>query len=266
MRNLSLSVIFIFSTLLFISEGSRADEKGLLKIVAPYLPENVERDGKSGRDLSIFKKIVECTGHSIQVDVQPYLRHVKSYLADEKYDGIMTLPSGQSSIQNQTNAYIAYNNGVIVRVEDFPKGVKNVTSLRGKHVISFLGGEYLLKGLKNKTKSFASYTETATQYRHNEMLMKKRVDAVFSDGLIFMAHQKRLLKKVPRWNKIKVKFYHIFSVNDFFASFKNPKITQAFNGCLEKLNKSGKLNKIERSYADKYHNILGDEYSKPLIR
>lgn len=194
------------------------------------------------------------------------MRHVKSYLTEEKYDGIMTIPLGQDEIKNQTKSYIAYHNGVIVRSEDFPKGVNGVSSLKGKHIISFLGGEELLRGLKNNTKDFASYTETATQYRHNEMLMKGRVDGVFSDGLIFMAHQKRLLEKEPRWSKIKVKFYRIFSLNHFNAAFKNSEITQKFNKCLSKLNGDGTLNKIERSFTDKYHSILGEEYSKPLIR
>lgn len=239
-----------------------------LRIVAPYLPENVETGGQEGRDVKIFQTILKCVGKKSKIDVQPYMRHVKSYLTDDKeiYDGIMTVPDYSKEILNQTQPYIAYHNGVIVRSEDFPEGVKSIDSLKGKHIISFIGGENLLKGLSNNTKVFASYVETATQYRHNEMLMKGRVDGVFSDGLIFMAHQKRLLEKEPRWQKIKVKFYQIFSLNNFSAAFRNPQITKAFNKCLTKLNKDGTLNHIERSFSDKYHDILGDEYSKPLIR
>jgi ABC-type amino acid transport substrate-binding protein len=264
---ISQITIFLFFSILAVSyKAIGSQTKATLRIVAPYLPENVEMNGEEGRDLKIFKTILDCVGYDVKVDVQPYMRHVKSFLAEQKYAGIMTIPSGLTEIKNQTESYISYHNGVIVRAEDFPKGVKGLDSLKGKHVISFLGGKELLRGLKNKTDSFASYTETATQYRHNEMLMKGRVDGVFSDGLIFMAHQKRLLKKEPQWSKIKVKFYRIFSVNPFFAAFKDSKITKKFNSCLSKLNRSGALNVIERSFAGKYHSILGEEYSAPLMR
>lgn len=260
-------ILFVlFSFIMLCDQALTLEDRDTLRVVAPYLPENVESDGQSGRDLKIFKTILNCAGYNLKVDVQPYMRHIKSYLADDQYQGIMTVPSGQSHIPHQTQSYISYHNGVIVRAEDFPKGVKGIQSLKGKHIISFLGGEGLLKGLQNNTKDFASYTETATQYRHNEMLMKGRVDGVFSDGLIFMAHQKRMIKKEPQWAKVKVKFYQIFSVNKFYASFKDSKITQKFDRCLSKLNTNGLLNDIERSFVDKYHSILGEEYSAPLMR
>lgn len=270
LKSLFIIVLFFFSlksyALKVRTDKPRKSPHKSLRVVAPYLPENVELDGKTGRDIKIFKRILRCFNYDATIDVQPYMRHLKSYLTSGKYDAIMTLPGGQSNISNQTESYIAYHNGAIVRSEDFPQGVKNIKTLKGKHIISFLGGESLLKGLKNNTSHFASYTETGTQYHHNEMLMKNRVDAVFSDGLIFMAHQKRLLAKKPRWSSVKVKFYQIFSLNHFYAAFRDKTLTKQFNRCLNQLNKDGTLNSIEKSYTDKYHDILGDEYAKPLIR
>lgn len=261
----------IFGLLIFlawtlpIAKGNANSNVGTLKIVAPYLPENVENDGKTGRDIEFFTSITNCMKVKIKIDVQPYMRHLKSYLANDYYDGIMTIPSTVNSINFRTKDYISYNNGVIVRQKDFPGGVKEIEDLKGKHVISFIGSKSLLKGISAKLDIFASYTETATQYRHNEMLMKKRVDGVFSDGLIFMAHQKRLLKKEPRWKNIQVKFYSLFSLSHFSAAFRKKELVNKFNGCLADLKKSGDLQKIERVYADKYDEILGKEYLIPLI-
>ncbi len=257
--------LLFFIILSLLSQTSFSEQKKLL-LVAPYMPENVEMDGKSGRDLMILTKILECAGYRPTFEIQPYLRHLKSYHNNSKYDGVATIPETDNEIKGKSLPYIAYHNGVIVRDEDFPNGITEVNNLKGKHIISFLGGELLLKGLKDKVPSFASYTETSKQYRHNEMLMKKRVDGVLSDGLIFMAHQRRLIENEPRWKNVKVKFYRIFSVNHFNVGFRDLKITKKFNYCLKKLNKDGSLNHIERSFADKYHGSLGSEFLNPLLR
>ncbi len=236
-----------------------------IKVVAPYLPENVENDGRSGRDIQIFTDITKCMGLKVKIDVQPYMRHLKSYLSDSHYDAIMTIPHTDTKVKNKTLNYISYNNGVIVRHEDFPHGLKRLEDLKGKSIISFIGGKKLLKGLEKNLNLFSSYTETGTQYRHNEMLMKKRVDGVFSDGLIFMAHQRRLIQREKEWSSVKVKFYSLFSLSHFSAAFRDPKKVPLFNGCLSKLKKNGHLAKIEKLYAMKYNESLGEEYLKPLL-
>lgn len=248
-----------------LAKGNESMRSKTLRIVAPYLPENVESDGKRGRDIEFFKAITNCMNVKVKIDVQPYMRHLKSYLSSDDYDGIMTIPSSVQGINHRTEDYISYNNGVIVRQKEFPKGVGKLDDLKGKHIISFIGSKALLKGISSKMDIFASYTETTTQYHHNEMLMKKRVDGVFSDGLIFMAHQKRLLEREPRWKNIKVKFYSLFSLSHFSAAFKKKELVSQFNSCFKGLKKTGELQKIERIYADKYDEILGKEYLIPLI-
>jgi polar amino acid transport system substrate-binding protein len=257
--------VLFFIILSLLSQTSFSEQKKLL-LVAPYMPENNEKDGKSGRDITILTKILDCAGYRPTFEIQPYIRHLKSFLNSSKYDGVATIPETNKEIKEKSHPYIAYHNGVIVRDQDFPNGISTIDDLKGRNIISFTGGKLLLKGLKDKVSSFASYTETTKQYLHNEMLMKKRVDGVFSDGLIFMAHQRRLIENEPRWKKIKVKFYRIFSVNHFSVSFRDPKITKKFNYCLQKLNQDGSLNTIERSFADKYHGSLGSEFLNPLLR
>lgn len=263
-------ILFLACSDLLAKEASNTSsltpkDKRILRVVAPYLPENVESNGKEGRDVEVFTSITKCMGLEVKIDVQPYMRHLKSYLTNKRYDGIMTIPFTVSKIDHKTENYIAYNNGVIVRQKDFPNGVNSIEDLKSSHIISFLGSKSLLKGISKKLHLFASYTETATQFRHNEMLMKKRVDGVFSDGLIFMAHQKRLLKKEPRWRDTKVKFYSLFSLSHFSAAFRDEKLVPLFNKCLSDLKKANVLQNIEKKYADKYDEILGKEYLTPLI-
>lgn len=262
---LKYTKIFSFIILSLLSQISLSKEK-TLKIVAAYLSENTEQDGKTGRDIMIMKTILKCAGYRVIFDVQPYMRHLKSYLTNETYDGVSTIPESDHEIQGKSKPYIAYNNGVFVKDSEFPNGIRKLDDLKGKDVISFTGGKKLLKGLTNKVQLFASYTESSTQNRHNEMLMRGRVSGVFTDALIFMAHQRRLVKNEPRWQNVKIKFYRIFHLNHFTAAFRDPEITNKFNVCLKKLNKNGDLNTIERSFADKYHDSLGSEFLNPLLR
>lgn len=268
---------FLISGLLFLAwigvpekifaqnESEEKTSVKILRVVAPYLPENVEQNGKSGRDLEVFSNITNCMGFQVQVDVHPYVRHLKSYLSNNDYDAITTIPVTDKTIHHKTQNYISYNNGVIVRSQDFPNGVRSIQDLKDKHIFAFTGAKTLLKGVSENLKSFASYNESSTQFLHNEMLIKKRVDGVFSDGLIFMAHQRRLIDKEPEMKDTKVKFYSLFSLSHFSAAFRNPSLVPDFNECLSKLKKNGTLEKIEKRYGLKYDESLGDEYLNPLL-
>lgn len=243
--------------------------KSPLLISAAYLPENVEiyeGDKPSGRDFEIFKKIMECTGNEFQVEIQPYMRHVKSFKNEKKYHGVMTVPeSFETSLGNKTKPYVAYHNGAFVRAKDFPKGVNSLDDLKGKHIITFIGGKNILNGVKEKIDTFASYEESTSQFNHNEILVLNRADAVFTDGLIFMAHHSRLLKKKKKYGDVKLKFYSIFKTNKFLAIFKDKEIQKKFDTCNEELAEKGVLDEIEKRYALKYATPLGNQYLKPLL-
>lgn len=255
------TLINIFSWQTFASDS--------IRISAAYLPENAEqyRGGEtSGRDFEIVREILKCAKLKASFDIQPYMRHVLSYKNEAHIDGVITVPMTMSPPGFGTKNYINYHNGVIVRDKDFPQGISTIEDLKGKHVITFVGAEQLLIGLKGKTKTFASYIEDTAQVNHNEILIKRRADVVFSDGLIFMAHHKRLLERKPEYKNIKVKFYRIFKTNPFKAFFKRKDYQEKFDRCLDALSESGNLDKIEVKYVDKYDEYLGEEYLKPLLR
>lgn len=256
-----IALLMLFSSSLFSSEPKL--------ISAAYLPENVEvykGDQPSGRDFEIFQKIMECTKTEFIIEIQPYMRHIKSFKNEEKYDGIMTVPEAtELTSGNSTAPYITYHNGVFVREKDFPHGVNSLDDLKNKHVITFIGGKNILKGVKEKIPTFASYEESTSQYNHNEILMRNRADAVFSDGLIFMAHHSRLLKKKKKFKDVKVKFFSIFNTNKFKAVFKNKTLQEKFDSCNKKLSIKGDLDTIERKYVLQYSLPLGDQYLQPLL-
>lgn len=256
-----MTLLMLFSRPLFSSEP--------ILISAAYLPENVEvyeGDLPSGRDFEIFQKIMECTNTKFTIEIQPYMRHIKSFKNKKKYAGVMTVPETiELTPAKSTSPYVTYHNGVFVRKKDFPKGVQSLDDLKNKHVITFIGGKNILKGVKDKVDTFASYEESSSQYNHNEILVRKRADAVFTDGLIFMAHHSRLLKKKEKFKDIKVKFFSIFDTNKFKAIFKNHNLQKKFDSCNKKLSKNGELDKIEKKYVLKYAKSLGDQYLQPLL-
>lgn len=257
----------MFLLVILFSISVHAKKK--LLISAAYLPENVEvlKNEKvpSGRDYEIFSNILKCMGRDFEIEVQPYLRHVKSFKNEKKYDGVMTVAEPiEVPFSFPTTPYITYHNGAFVKVSDFPKGIQTIDELKGKHVITFAGAKQILQGLKNKTDIFSSYVENSSQFNHNEIFMRGRVDAVFSDGHIFMAHQSRLLEEKPQFKGIKIKFYPIFKSNHFRALFKTPELAKAFNQCNLKLSSSGVLDQIEKKYINKYIESLGKDYLKYL--
>ena len=264
--NVFMKWFIVFHLLLLSYSASSTD---VLLISAAYLPENVEEyqgQSPSGRDFEIFEKIMNCAGAKFKVEIQPYMRHIKTYKNGKKYDGVMTVPVPlEIEKGHKTKPYVSYHNGVFVRSEDFPNGLTSLDDLKGKHVITFIGGKEILKGVKNKIPLFASYKESTSQFNHNEILVRKRTDAVFTDGLIFMAHHSRLLKKKPKFKSVKLKFYSIFKTNRFRAIFKDKKLQSKFDQCNEKLSEQGLLDEIERKYVLKYAIPLGQEYLKPLL-
>ncbi len=257
-----------FVTLFLLLSLSQAFAAQKLSLVGPYLPENMEDNGTSGREAEILRKIFDCMNIKTQIDLQPFVRHIRSYSQSKQvdYDGVLTVPSNTKVKGFPTQPYIKYYNGAIVRDADFPNGISSLKDLKGKDVITFIDGKSLLQGVEGNTSLFSSYVETSNQKTHVEMLLKNRVHAVFSDGLIFMAFYKRILKESPQYKNIPIRFHGVFKATEFFASFKKKAHRDTFNTCLKKLSKDGSLNKIERSYVEPNINQLGPQYLKALIR
>ena len=82
------------------------------------------------------------------------------------------------------------------------------------------------------------------------MLVKSRVDAVISDGIIFASHTKKLQRENatdPDYFK-PIKFSPIFDPINFHMIFRKKSLQQSFNSCLRKLTNNGRLEKINTSF------------------
>ncbi len=240
-----------------------------LIVLAPYLPGNYEGKGVSGREYEIVESIFTCAKLKVQYDLQPYFRHIKTFESSDQsggYDGILCVPQSFKSSYFPTLSYIKYHNGVLARKDDFPKGLSTLKDLKGRHVATFVEGRKLISGLEENIDLFASYDETSDQKNHVKMLLKKRVDAVISDGLIFMNYHNRFVQETSDTEFPEVKFFKVFKPTTFKASFKKKEIRDRFNECYEKLAKNGTLDRIEKKHAKLYKKSLGDSYFTPLLR
>lgn len=230
----------------------------VINISSPYLPENVEQNGKSGREIEIIQAVITCMGHTAKIEVSPYLRHLKIFSQNDRFDAVSTVPVGYTIEGYTTSAHVFYHNGGIVRV-DADLEIASKQNLKGKHVIAFRGAKNLLPGLSLVISKMKSYKETTEQYNHNKMLMSKRVDVVLSDGLIFMAHQRRLFPSEID----KVRFKPLFKPIPFFMTFKDKLLGQSFDQCYKKLSKQKVIDKINNKFINKYKQSLGKGYLRP---
>ena len=243
----------VFSVLL-LGQISQIAAKSII-ISSPYLPENVEQNGTEGREIKIISAVINCMGYQAKIEVFPYLRHLKIFKENARFDAVSTVPVGHKIKAHKTKAHVFYHNGGIVRA-DSKMELNSKEDMKSKHVIAFRGANELLPGLKEIIPGLKSYKETTEQFNHNKMLMRKRVDVVLSDGLIFMAHQRRLFpKKIDH-----VVFKPLFKPIPFFMAFKRPELKDSFNKCYEQLKAKNVIRKINQSFINKYKKSLQNGY------
>jgi len=231
-------------------------------MVSTYLPNNVEKSKKSGRELEIVNEILKCMNYKGELFLEPYFRHVKSFSNGDKYDVAMSVPHDVEVVGFLTKSHIKYQNGVVVRKKDFPKGLKNLKDLKGKHVIAFNNASKLLPDVGKHKHLFASYVENASQFQQSHMLLKKRVDAVIADGLIQMGHHKQAIEQKPEFKNIEVRFFGIFDPSPFHVAFKDKNLIKPFNECLKKLRSSGRHKFINKKYTFPYLKSLRGSYAE----
>jgi len=192
---------------------------------------------------------------STTIEVNPYFRHLKLFTQNNRFDAVISVPASYQLEETKTVAHVYYHNGAIVRAND-SKSITKKEDLRGKHVVAFKGAKNLLLGLKELIPTMASYMETTEQFNHNKMLMKKRIDVVLSDGLIFMAHHKRLFPD----QLDSVIFKPLFKAIPFHVAFRDSRLTTKFNECFKKLQNKGTIREINKRFINHYKTTLGNSY------
>ncbi|EQC47349.1 ABC transporter substrate-binding protein [Bacteriovorax sp. Seq25_V] len=202
-----------------------------------------------GREGRIVHEIFGCMGKKLVFIVAPYGRHVKWFEEDTNFDAVATVSPDTQSKYFSSAPHIKYTNGVST-LYSLKKDIHTLDDLKGLRVISFVGASSMLPKLKEAIPTFKSYVEKSSQELHSKMLLKSRVDAVISDGIIFASHTKKLQQDNPKEQAYfsPVKFSPIFDSTNFHMVFKDKNNQQLFNSCLLKLTNNGRLDKINTAF------------------
>ncbi|KUP91733.1 type 2 periplasmic-binding domain-containing protein [Tritonibacter horizontis] len=231
-----------------------------LTILAGDLPPMFNGDG-SGREAEVISSVMERCGHTVTFEIQPFTRHWKSY-AQGKGDAVATVPLGMPLPGHATEAYIQYQNGVSSLAEN-GAAYSDLSALSGQSVIAFMGASDIIPGLKDAVPAFKSYKEIADQIGQSRMIFGQRVDAVIGDGMIFAEYNRQLRDQAgelmfdPNQD---VTFQAIFAPSDYGMYFRSEALTADFNRCHAEAVADGSLAAINRAWADRYRDTLGDQY------
>lgn len=183
--------------ILFGIAQSQDGEADTVHIVTGLLPPHMDEKGE-GREARIIREAFALAAPEIRVKfhVQPFSRHWSSFVSDNRFDGVTTVPVGMALDGNATGIYIHYQNGIGYRRADFPDGFGDFRfdALAGRRVVAFAGAATILDGLNKALGGFALYREERDQKTHSVMLLDRRIDVVVADGAIFFEYTRRLLE------------------------------------------------------------------------
>ncbi|WCL53900.1 hypothetical protein [Gimibacter soli] len=166
------------------SSAAAADEDSLV-IAAPLLFPLYERNGGGVEEAIVIATLAEC-GLKPVIQLQPFGRHLESFLQDEAVEAAVTVISAPAGVP-YSFIYSSYQNSVIT-LRDRTTKPEHLSDLAGMRVVSFPGAARILPGLGAVRGSFATYIEIANQDAHSRLIMAGRVDAVIADKLIFAAY------------------------------------------------------------------------------
>lgn len=241
---------------LFVPFNTYADENQKEVIIAvsgsskPYVFDN----GK-GLIIDVITEALAHSGHRshfIRLNNQSAIEQFNQ----NKFDALAI--SNQSISKGyRSEPYITFNNMAISLAQ---KGytINSLDDLANKRITAFSAAhKYLGPELSTAINTFDSYHETKSQKEQVELLVNNETDVVISDRLIFKYHLQQLLYESRYSGKYlhKITYYPIFSPNHYRAVFHDPALRDDFNKGLLHLQKSGRMEELE-----KYYQILINQY------
>jgi len=246
-----------FVILVCVTGQAQADR---ITIVSAELPPMMTRDGE-GREAAIIRTALERCGHSVEFLVQPFTRHWGLY-EDGTGDAVTTVPTGQDMSGSLTQPYIQYQNGVSY-LSSRGYAVDALEDLAGLKVVAFEDASKILPGLKDASERFASYRETIDQIFQSRLLFAGSVDAVIGDGMLLAEYNRSLGERAStlRFDPTQpVTFSRIFRPSDYVMAFRDPSHAADFNRCFAEAAADGTIDAINRSWVDRYRDVLGSAY------
>ncbi len=237
--------VFLVFIILFQVQSVLAQKK--LTIIIADIP-GVFNKSYGGLEQRIIRVVTKCAGWSVKFVPVPFGRHTdlfKKSIEGKKYDGVATVPNGIDLKSYKAKSHIDFLNGFSV-LQNKKIKINNFEDLAGLKVVSFVGAKSMYPKLKEMIPKMKSYMEISTQKSHNLMLYSNRIDAVFSDGLIFALDAKRIKKKRESFKQIKTSFYAITNPYPFNIHFISKENRNKFNFCFDK--HSDEISVIKKEY------------------
>lgn len=218
---------------------ARADDDSLV-IAAPLLYPLYERNGGGVEEAIVIAALGEC-GLKPVIQLQPFGRHLESFLQDGSVEAAVTVISAPADVAYQF-VYSSYQNSVITLRERMAKP-EHLSDLAGMRVVSFPGAARILPGLGAVRGSFSTYMEIANQDAHSRLIMAGRVDAVIADKLIFAAYTNLLGAQAGLDGQAEGRFdvAALFPATQAHWVFKDAAVGARVHQCFETISANGIL-------------------------
>jgi polar amino acid transport system substrate-binding protein len=245
------TVALLIFGLALVSGLPRIGGDNSIRIVAALLPPQLNAYG-SGREAEIIRAALRAGGvtRPVEFHVVPFTRHWQMYDSDPRFDAVATTPPEVPLSGSRSAPYIAYQNGVIYRVQDFPDGLgaRPLESLAGRRVVAFAGASAILPEMREVGREALIYLERPDQVSHSIMFTNDVVDVVVADHLIFTHYTREVLGENYVALARGTRFDPVFCPTPYQMVFRDNALRDQFDRGLEILRLNGELDAINARY------------------
>ncbi|MFN0264194.1 hypothetical protein ACKTEK_09990 [Tepidamorphus sp. 3E244] len=242
------SFILVLGTVLYDHGRARNVRDEKLNILTALLPPYVDRHGRGyERDIILAALAPRYREDQVEFFVQPFTRHWSSFLSDDRYQAVTTVPEGLALNGYQSVSYVSYQNGISYRMSAFPDGLdgEDFAALAGHRIVAFGGASRILSGLSDHVGSFALYVEEKRQSVHSSLLDRQIVDAVIADGAILFAYNQQFVADNVRAD---MAFAPFACATPYHMVFRDAELQAFFDQGIARLRASGRLQAMERRF------------------
>ncbi len=210
-------------------------------------PPYVIQETQSGLEYDIINEALKAAGHTMKPLFAPQNRG-EIILRSKEVDGAATKRKNSMPGFYDSDVYIDYYN-FAASLKTKPLHIQKIADLSKYSVLAFqtaktlLGPEFKAMAEKNP-----HYSEVADQQLQIAQLLRKRVDVIVGDILIFKYFQRKI-KEDEGLNE-EIALYDIFPTNSYVVMFHDPELRDSFNKGLAKI----RANKTYTKLIDKYSN------------
>jgi polar amino acid transport system substrate-binding protein len=237
-----LGAIVLAASVLYAEARPASLDSTTVRIVTPLLPPHMTERGR-GREASLIRAAL--FPNKVEFHVQPFERHWSSYLSDDRFDAVSTVPTDRALSGYASDPYIFYQNGISFNPRTY-RGPhpRDLTDLKGQRVIAFAGALQILAELRDLVPSYQLYLEEKDQRIHSLLLHRKTVDAVVADGAIVFEYNRRL---APGYVDDTI-FVPMSCSTPYRLVFRNADLRDDFNAGLGRLESTGRYGQIESKF------------------